>query len=186
MTRHTRNLCLHGVTAALLALASLGTGCTSTHKADRFLTREERAAAAIGAFKRSDPGLNRFFERARGFAVFPTVAKGGLVVGGAKGDGVVYENGHVIGWSTLTQASVGAQIGGQAYSEIIFFRDQGALSRFKGGHLEFDAQASAVVANGGASADADYADGVAIFTMPTRGLMLEASIGGQHFSFDPK
>ncbi|MDP6061106.1 MAG: lipid-binding SYLF domain-containing protein, partial [Pirellulaceae bacterium] len=176
----------YGFVAALLALILLAVSCTSTDKVDNFMTREQRAATTIASFKRSDPGLKHFFELAQGFAVFPKVLKAAMIAGGARGDGVVYEQGNVIGWSTLTQGSVGAQIGGQAYSEIVFFRDSEVLERFKAGHLEFDAQASAVFATAGTSANADYAAGVAVFTMPSGGLMIEASIGGQHFSFEPK
>ena len=124
-----------------------------------------------------------FRAKAYGYAVFPTVGKGGIGIGGAYGTGRVYERGRYIGRSNLAQLTIGFQLGGQAYSEIIFFRDKAALDDFTNGNFELGAQASAVAATAGASADADYSDGVAVFTMAKGGLMYEASIGGQKFSF---
>jgi lipid-binding SYLF domain-containing protein len=148
--------------------------------------RDRRARQTLDTFMRKDPGLKRFAENSAGYAIFPSVAKGAFVVGGARGDGVVYDKSHhVIGYSTLTQGTVGLQVGGQEYSEIIFFENDASLSHFKRGNAEFSAQASAVAVTAGASADAKYAAGVAIFTMAKGGLMLEASVGGQGFSFDP-
>jgi lipid-binding SYLF domain-containing protein len=106
-------------------------------------------------------------------------------LGGAYGKGEVYEREALIGVSSLTQLTIGFQLGGQAYSEIIFFKDKEALDDFKGGNFELGAQASAVAATAGASADASYDNGVAIFTLAKGGLMYEASIGGQKFSFEP-
>ncbi len=143
-------------------------------------------AATISNFKRQDPDLKVFFDKAWGYAVFPTVGKGGIGIGGAWGRGRVYEQGHYTGDTTLTQLTVGFQLGAQAYSEIIFFRDKQALARFIEGNFELGAQASAVAATAGASADADYSDGVAIFTMARGGLMYEASVGGQKFSYQAR
>ena len=125
-------------------------------------------------FKAKDPGMAKIFSDAVGYVVFPTVGKGGIGLGGARGKGWVYEGGHIIGKSTLTQVSFGFQFGGQAYSEIVFFQTAQAMENFKLGHLKFDAQASAVARNG-----------VAIVTMAKGGLMYEASVGGQKFSFKP-
>ncbi len=149
-------------------------------------SRDRQARETIARFKQKDPGLDRFFKTAAGWAVFPSIAKGGFIVGGARGDGVVYANDQVIGYSTVTQGTIGLQIGGQAYSEIIFFEDEAALSHFKSGNAEFSAQASAVAVTAGASANAKYAAGVAIFTMAKGGAMLEASVGGQGFSFNER
>lgn len=146
----------------------------------------QEAARTLAAFKRKDPSLSRFFKSAAGWAVFPTVGKAGFWLGGAYGKGVVYKRGgSIAGYTTLKQVTVGFQFGGQAYSEIIFFKDRAALRRFQQEKLEFDAQASAVAADKGASLDADYHGGVAVFTMTKGGLMAEASVGGQHFTFDP-
>lgn len=139
----------------------------------------------IEKFKNKDPGMAKIFADAVGYVVFPTVGKGGLGIGGARGKGWVYERGRLIGKSTLTQVSFGFQFGGQAYSEIVFFQTTQALDNFKLGHLKFDAQASAVALTARASADLAYRNGVAIVTMAKGGLMYEASVGGQKFSFKP-
>jgi lipid-binding SYLF domain-containing protein len=117
--------------------------------------------------------------------VFPTVGKGAVGVGGAYGKGVVYQQGEVVGYCDLSQGTVGLQLGGQAYREIIFFEYKEALDWFKTGNFAFSAQASAVAVNEGASADAKYDRGVAVFTMTKGGLMFEASIGGQKFGYQP-
>lgn len=143
------------------------------------------ADTVIAKFKAKDPGLAKVFSEAHGYAVFPTVGKGGIGIGGAHGKGEVYERGVLIGKSTLTQVSVGFQFGGQAYSEVILFKDKTALDDFKRGNYEFDAQASAVAVTARASKDLAYNKGVAILTMAKGGLMYEAAVGGQKFSFKP-
>jgi len=139
----------------------------------------------IAKVKAKDPGMDKIFSDAVGYAVYPTVGKGGLGIGGAHGKGWVYEGGALIGKSTLNQVTVGFQLGGQAYSEIVFFQTTQALANFKEGHLKLDAQASAIAVTARASADLAYRNGVAIVTMAKGGLMYEASVGGQHFSFKP-
>lgn len=143
-------------------------------------------ARAIIDITNADAGIETFFEEAAGYAVYPSVGKGGFVVGGAYGKGVVIVNDQVDGHTSMTQASIGLQIGGQTYSQFIFFRDQVALEHFKRGNFEFGAQASAVAATAGASADANYNQGVVIFTHANGGLMAEGSVGGQRFSYEPK
>jgi lipid-binding SYLF domain-containing protein len=140
-------------------------------------------AAVIAKFKAKDPGMAKLFAGAHGYAVFPTVGKAGIGIGGARGKGYVYERGRLIGRSTLTQVTVGLQLGGQAYSEVVFFKDEAALDNFKQGKLKLDAQASAIALTHRASADLAYRKGVAIVTMAKGGLMYEASVGGQKFSF---
>jgi lipid-binding SYLF domain-containing protein len=140
---------------------------------------------AIADFRNSDPSMKVFFEKAYGFAIFPTVGKGGLGIGGAYGEGKVYSKDVLIGTSSLMQFTFGFQLGGQAYREIIFFEDKTAFDLFKYGNFEFGAQVSAVAATAGVSANTDYSDGVAIFTLAKSGLMFEASVGGQKFSFEP-
>ena len=143
------------------------------------------AQAVIAKFKEKDPGLAKVFTQSRGYAVFPTVGKGGIGIGGARGKGYVYERGRLIGRSTLTQVTIGFQLGGQAYSEVVFLKDDAALESFKSGKLKLDAQASAVALTARAAADLAWRDGVAIVTMAKGGLMYEASVGGQKFSFTP-
>ena len=143
-------------------------------------------AKAILAIKRADPGIEAFFENAAGYAVFPSVGKGGLVVGGAYGKGLVIVNDQVDGYTSMTQGTIGLQIGGQKYAQFIFFKDATAIAHFRRGNFEFGAQASAVAITKGASADASYDGGVAVFTHAAGGLMLEGSVGGQKFTYQPK
>jgi lipid-binding SYLF domain-containing protein len=146
---------------------------------------QDEVASVIAEFKRADPGIEKFFRNAHGCAVFPTVGKGGIGIGGARGTGWVYERGILVGRSTLTQVTIGFQLGGQAYSEIIFFKDKTALDDFTRGNFELGAQASAVAVTAGASANLSYNGGVAIVTRAKGGLMYEASVGGQKFSYRP-
>mgnify|MGYP000042997344 FL=1 len=141
-------------------------------------------AKAILAIKRADPGIEAFFENAAGYAVFPSVGKGGLVVGGAYGKGLVIVDDQVDGYTSMTQGTIGLQIGGQKYAQFIFFKDATAIAHFRRGNFEFGAQASAVAITKGASADASYDGGVAVFTHAAGGLMLEGSVGGQKFKYE--
>jgi len=143
--------------------------------------RHEKAQAAKAAMLEKDPDMQRFFDSAVAYVIIPTVGKGGIGIGGARGKGLLYEGGNITGEVTLTQLTVGFQWGGQAYSEFIFFKDDVALADFKRGNYELGAQASAVAVTAGASADASYSGGVAIFTQAKGGLMYEASVGGQKF-----
>lgn len=159
----------------------------------------------INVFKKSE-AVQPFFKNAYGYAVFPTVGKGGIGIGGAYGKGRVYEQGRPVGTSKLFKASIGFQLGGQAFSEIIFLEDKRAFIDFTSGEFEFDASASAVAITAGAQAKAgtqgatagasagpatgtqaetDYRKGMAVFVHTKGGLMYEASIGGQKFSYKP-
>lgn len=147
----------------------------------------EKANAAVQAFKDSDPSMqSEFFDTAVAYAVFPSIGKGAAGYGGAFGRGMVYEAGEVVGYCSVTQGTIGLQLGGQVYKEIIFFRNKASFAEFKRNDLAFSAQASAVAAKADAAATADYHDGVAVFTLDSKGLMYEASIGGQEFEFVPK
>jgi lipid-binding SYLF domain-containing protein len=155
---------------------------------DPMQEQKEKAAVeeTITKFRGADPSMKVFFEKAYGYVVFPGVGKGGFIIGGGHGDGWVYEKGIHIGRASLTQLTVGAQIGGQSFSEIIFFQDKKTLDDFKKGNWELSAQASAIMVKEGASKDASYDNGVAVFTMPKKGAMVEASVGGQKFKYTPK
>lgn len=168
----------------VLLLAALTLGACSGWDPGSDEEQRIRMAQTIERFKTQDPEIQRFFDNAHGYAIFSTVGKGAIGVGGAYGQGEVYQSGRAIGSTELIQLTIGFQWGGQAYSEIIFFEDANALERFKGGKLKFSAQASAVAVTAGASATADYENGVAVFTLARGGLMYEASIGGQSFSFE--
>ena len=143
----------------------------------------KKAGQAIEELKRVDPGLDRFFDHAVGYAVFPTVGKGAIGIGGAHGTGVLYEKGIPTGKASITQLTVGPQLGGQAYTEVIFFKTKKVLKDFKKGEYAVAAEVSAVVAASGASANAKYVDDVSIFALPKGGAMAEASVGGQKFTY---
>ena len=147
---------------------------------------EKHALDAIEEFKKADPSMEAFFNEAYGYAVFPEITKGAIGIGGAGGDGTVFQGGSSIGSSSMSQVTIGLQLGGQTYREAIFFKDKAALDDFKQGNFEVAAGASAIAVQSGASKAAGYEQGVAIFTMGTGGLMFEAAIGGQKFSFEPK
>jgi lipid-binding SYLF domain-containing protein len=146
---------------------------------------EEKAEKTIATFKEKNDKMNSYFEDSYGYVVFPSVGKGGIVLGGAHGRGIVYEQGELIGAAKMTQVTLGFQWGGQAYSEVLFFKDKAALDSFKKSKLEFSGQASAVAVTLGASADIAYENGVAVYTLTKGGLMYEASLGGQKFNYLP-
>src|SRR5258707_15691066 len=141
------------------------------------------ADKTVQLFKNTDPGLGHFFKDSAGYAVFPNGGKGGLGIGGAHGSGILYEHGKPGGKTTLTQVTIGLQMGGQAYAELIFFETDKVLSNLKGGNFEFSGQVSAVAVRAGASANAKYRDGVAVFTPTPGGLVFEASVGGQKINY---
>jgi lipid-binding SYLF domain-containing protein len=141
-------------------------------------------AKAILDLKNKDPGISKFFDGAAGYAVYPKVGKGGIGIGGAHGKGLVIVNDQAVGKSSLSQVTIGFQLGGQVYAQFIFFEDATALGHFQRGNYEMGAQASAVAATLGASADANYDKGVAVFTNVGGGLMYEATISGQKFKYE--
>ena len=172
---------------ALVACSWLMCGCSTAPKSQEGkATLEDEAAATLAKARRTDAKMQTFIDDAYGTAVFPTVGKGGLIVGGAYGKGIVYQHGLPVGYCDLSQGTVGAQVGGQKYSEIICFEDAAALEKFKAGKFALDAQATAVALKSGAGANAKYTDGVAVFTLSEEGLMAEAAIGGQKFAYRPK
>lgn len=184
-----------GLRWALVIITLLGTAAAS---ADEYESTIEVFRGAVAG---------DFFENSYGYAVFPTIGKGGIGIGGARGKGQVYAGGEHVGDTTMSQLTVGLQLGGQAYSQIIFFKDKRAFEEFTSENFEFGAQATAVAITAGASASAgttgtgaaasstggqtgkatgDYYKGMAVFTFAKGGLMYEASIGGQKFSYRPK
>jgi lipid-binding SYLF domain-containing protein len=141
-------------------------------------------ARAILDVQNSDPGIEKFFSGAAGYAVFPKVGKAGMGIGGAHGKGLVIVGDQVVGKTSLSQVTVGFQLGGQVYSQFVFFKDETALKNFQRGNFELGAQASAVAVTVGASADASYDGGVAVFTNVGGGLMYEATVSGQKFKYE--
>lgn len=147
---------------------------------------ELSVAKALLDAKEKDPALSKWFDTAHAYAVFPRVGKAGIGIGGAYGKGIVIKNDVTVAETSLSQATVGFQWGGQVYSQFIFFKDQTAFDNFARGNFEMGAQVSAVAVTLGASADADYDGGVAVFTIAEGGLMYEATIGGQKFKYKAK
>lgn len=139
------------------------------------------AKQAKADFIETNKNINKFFTTAYGYAIFPGVGKGGLVVGGAGGKGTVFKAGTPVADVKLSQATIGLQAGGQKFAEVIFFEDAEAFERFVGNKFEFSAQVSAIALKAGVSLDAEYRDGVLVFTQGIGGLMYEASVGGQKF-----
>jgi hypothetical protein len=161
---------------------------------------------AINVFRNAGES-GAYFDKSVGYAVFPTIGKAGVGIGGAYGKGKVYKGGVVIGNTSMAQASIGLQLGGQAYTQIIFFEHEAALDDFTSGNFEFGAEASAVALTAGASAKANtgggtsagisggkndagttslgYRKGMAVFNVAKGGLMYEASLGGQKYSYEP-
>jgi lipid-binding SYLF domain-containing protein len=160
----------------------------------------------IEIYKKSE-AVQPFFNNAYGYAVFPTIGKAGIGIGGSYGKGKVYQGGKVTGETSLVKVTIGFQLGGQAFSQMIFFEDKRAYDEFTSGNFEFDASASAVAITAGVQAKAgtegatagasagpatgkqvktSYHKGMAVFVHTKGGLMYEASIGGQKFSFKPK
>jgi lipid-binding SYLF domain-containing protein len=153
--------------------------------ADKTDDLTQNVQEAVELFQKKDSNMKKLFAEAIGYAVFPSVAKGAIGIGGAHGKGQVFEQGKLVGTASLSQATIGFQLGGQVYAEVIFFENEKSLNQFKEGQFKVSAQVSAVAAAEGASANARYQNGVAIFTFAKGGLMYEASVGGQKFSYKP-
>jgi len=178
--------CRANIAATLALVSALATvACATGSRAQSHTAKLEDAEVAIAAFKAADPSLEQLFQTAYAFAIYPCVGKGGFIFAGAYGRGIVYEQGKPVGRTKLTQVTVGPQIGGQAYSELLFFKHKAALDGFKGRNSELAAQASAVIDTDGVAAKASYdSSGVAVFIHVKGGAMLEVSVGGQGFEFE--
>ena len=169
---------------ATLALAFLlmpRTGTAQDEKEKQHLLSSAKEAKTD--ILKTDPSMSKLFSDSYGYVIFPKIGKGAIIIGGSGGNGVVYQQGKQIGTAKMAQVTVGAQVGGQAYREIIFFESKEALDRFKDNKVEFSGQVSAVALKSGASANAKYTDGVLVFTQDLSGLMAEASVGGQKFTY---
>ena len=174
------------MSAASILLALTAASAFGGWDANEEAEYHEKAQEALAEFKAADSKIQSFIDKSAGYVVIPTVGKAALGIGGARGKGVLYEVGEVTAIVTLTQLSFGFQGGGQAYSEFIFFEDAATLENFKRGNFELNAQASAVAVTAGASADAAFNGGMAIFTQAKGGLMYEAAVGGQKFKVEVK
>ncbi|MCO4293806.1 YSC84-related protein [Solitalea sp. MAHUQ-68] len=168
---------------SIMIFCSLLIGAVAIAQSDKDKKLMADCDTAKAEFLRTDALLKNLFAGAYGYVILPNVGKGGMVVGGASGNGFVYEKDKIVGKAQMTQVTVGFQFGGQAYRELLFFENKAALDHFKANKVEFSAQASAVAATAGASANAKYTNGIMIFTQQKGGVMYEASVGGQKFKF---
>ena len=167
---------------SLAALLVVALASTLTVRAEDL---KVKAQEALANFKLADPTLTNFFAKAAGYAILPGVGEGGFIIGGAHGDGLVYEKGKLVGDVSMSEVSIGAQVGGGSFAEIIFFETPAALKAFKSAKWEMSAKAKANVAASGVAANAKYEQGVAVFTLPKSGAMVAAAVGGQKFKFEP-
>jgi lipid-binding SYLF domain-containing protein len=145
----------------------------------------EESKATVRRMSEEDPGLRQLLDKAHAYAVFPSVGKATVVIGGAYGKGEVFQCDQLIGYAGLAQLTLGVQVGGQTFSEIILFQDEASLGRFKAGRTAFAANASAVLVKAGAAATSNYDSGTMVFVSSEGGMMLEAAIGAQKFVFKP-
>ncbi len=204
----TRKIMISAVVTGALAFSNISSAHDFMNDSEPQLSQDDVSDVdyekAVYTFQRA-PESAAFFDSAYGYAVFPTIGKVGVIIGGAYGKGRVYEQGQYSGNTEMTQATIGFQFGGQAYSQIIFFQDQRAYDEFTAGNFEFGAQASAIAVNAGAYAEAStkgtsasanmgeknveargqYYKGMAVFSAAKAGLMYEATVGGQKFNFMP-
>lgn len=157
--------------------------CGSASKTGEDLVSD--AQDARNTIMQEHPNTAEMFTQAEAYAIFPNVGKGAYVIGGASGNGVVYQNGNVIGYADLKQVDIGLQAGGKSFIEVIFFENEAALNDFKSGSYELDASASAVILEKGVSRNLEFQDGVSIITKPKAGAMAGVSVGGQRFTYQP-
>jgi lipid-binding SYLF domain-containing protein len=161
-------------------------GCSTAPETSSDRTQlKNDSQAALSDFKAQDPSLDNVLHSSYGFAIFPSIGKGAVGVGGAYGQGEVFQQGSRVGYADMTQGTVGAAIGGQTYAELVIFRTQEALQRFESGQLTFTADVSATAAKAGAGADARWSNDVTVFTNIKGGLMADAAVGGQKFNYVP-
>lgn len=172
------------ISAALLAFAAAGCK-TAPQKPESKKVLDAQVQEAVSIFKTKDPSINAFFIKSYGYAVLPKIFKGGFWIGGAYGRGEVFEQNAETGYCDMSQATIGFSFGGEFFREIVFFRDKSDLENFKAKEYTFAAQAIAVAATAGAAAKADYKNGMAVFIMADKGLMVDASVGGQQFTYVP-
>ena len=180
-----KKLIITTLTKSLLIFSSLIISNIALGQTDKDKEIMVDSDSAKAEFLRTDPDMEKVFASAYGYVMFPNVGKGAIGVGAASGNGIVYEQGKMVGSAKMSQVTVGFQVGGQAYRELIFFETKEALDKFKGNAFDLTAQASAVAAKTGASLNAQYKDGIMIYTQQKGGLMYEASVGGQKFKYTP-
>lgn len=172
-----------GLLMLFIAITSCGPGKSGSGDVDALMQDSRDAKAAM---LQADDNLQELFSESAGYAIFPNVGKGAYIIGGASGNGVVYENGAVVGYSNLKQVDVGLQVGGKAYREVLFFETQEDLEDFKDGEYELSGNATAVIIEKGKSKTVKFVDGIAVATMPKAGAMVGVSVAGQRFGYTAK
>jgi lipid-binding SYLF domain-containing protein len=165
---------------ALLLVTALGVDLGV--RGDELTTDSEQAMAAL---QKADSSLKKLIDDSVGYVIFPGIGRGGFIIGGERGKGLVYQKGKVIGEAKVTEINIGAQVGGETYTELILFETPEALRDFKASNWEMSAKVNAVAAAEGAAKNAKFQQGVAVFTLSKGGLMVQATVGGQKFKFKP-
>lgn len=180
---------LFATPVALAVVAGLGltlVGCSTEPKTEKEKsTLSADTQASLNSFKNADSTLQGLLDRSVGYAIFPDIGKAGFIVGGSYGRGEVFQGGRKIGYADVTKGTFGLQAGAETFSELIVFMTPEQLDKFKAGKFSLSADASAVAIKSGAAAASDYSKGVIIFVKTKGGLMAEASVGGQGFSYTP-
>jgi lipid-binding SYLF domain-containing protein len=169
----------------MLAGLAIIVACSTTPPSGDQQDLLNNSKTAFNDFTSQDPTLQPFLDKSYAYAIYPSIGKGAIGIGGAYGRGVVVQNGQNIGWTDVTQGSLGAELGGETYSELVVFKDKEALDNFKSGDFALAATVSAVAAASGAAGQAKFDNGVTVFVRSVNGLMFEASIGGQSFGYRP-
>jgi lipid-binding SYLF domain-containing protein len=181
MSKNLNNLLQRAILLAAVFVLAINAFGQSDEKKEEIVAD---AKVAKAEFIKADPKMANLFSKAYGYVIFPNVGKGAVGVGGASGNGVVYEKETQVGTAKMTQVSIGFQWGGQAYREVIFLEKKENMDKFKENKVELSAQLSAVAVKTGASATAKFVDGVMVFTMQKGGLMYEAAVAGQKFKYE--
>ncbi|HEY9186243.1 MAG TPA: lipid-binding SYLF domain-containing protein [Salegentibacter sp.] len=171
---------LNFVYSFLFALIFVSTTIAQTEDQERLIDDAERAKTA---FITDNPEVEELFDLSVGYAIFPNVGKGAYILGGAAGNGVVYQDGNLIGFAELRQLDIGFQLGGQAFRQAILFQTQSELDKFKEGNYKLSGNASVVIIEEGKAKSVKFQNGRAILTMPKAGAMIEISVGGQKFDY---
>ena len=170
--------------AVLLVVVALGCS-TAPERAESKAVLEAKVEESLAEFQDKYPSIKNYLNESYGYAVLPKVLKGAFWVGGAGGKGAVYEKGKLVGYTRMTQATLGFSFGGESFREVVFFADKAALDKFRTGPFTFSGQVTALVIEAGAAAKANYRDGMAVFVMTRSGLIVDASIGAQKFKYVP-
>lgn len=168
---------------SVLGLTVAGCSTNTPNSEANQTAMHDEAKVALEQMRATDSGVQTMIDKSTAYAIFPSVGQAGLGIGGASGKGTVYQNGHIIGYATLEQGSVGLQAGGQTYSELIVFETPEALAHFQDGKFTFGADATATIMKAGTAGQTSFRHGVAVYQLPKGGLMAGISLDGQKFKY---